>query len=152
LKIGSVAFALFSIVTSSPLVKRQNGSKLVSFADAFGGQFGVRRTTLQWTSQGADGSYIDVDSSTGDLIISNIVTNGTSTFVKSSDVATEAQDPYDYSIQPSGDHVLYTTNYKKQYRHSFFADYYIFDVKAKTTVPLAADQDGGELWIQKWTI
>ena len=117
---------------------------MVSFADAFGGQFGVRRTTLQWTSQGQDGSYIDVDASTGNLVIANVVTGNSSTFVFSSDVATEAQDADDYSIQPSGEHVLYTTNYKKQYRHSFFADYYIFNVATKTTVPLAEDQNGGE--------
>lgn len=105
----------------------------------------MQRTTLQWTSQGVDGSYVDVDSATGDLLIANIVTGNSSVLVKASDVAEAAQDPYDYSIQPSGEHVLYTANYKKQYRHSFFADYYIFDIAAKTTVPLAADQAGGKI-------
>ncbi|KAG9229582.1 extracellular dipeptidyl-peptidase Dpp4 [Amylocarpus encephaloides] len=151
-QIGSVAFALFTAALSAPSqFKRQaTGKKVVSFADVFSGNFTVSRTTLQWTSQGADGSYIDVDSATGNLIIANIVSNGTSVFVKASDVSSAAQNPDDYSIQPSGDHVLFTTNYKKQYRHSFFADYYVFDVKAKTTVPLAADQ-AGDIQFAGWS-
>lgn len=42
------------------------------------------------------------------------------------------------------ENVLFTANYTKLYRHSFFADYYIFNVKDKTTTPLVADQHGGE--------
>lgn len=119
------------------------GKKVVSFADAFSGNFTVARTTLQWSSQGDDGSYVDTDPETGDLLIVNIVTGNSSIFVKASDIDELARDFYDYSIQPSGDHVLLTVNYKKQYRHSFFADYYIFDVATKTTAPLFEGQEGG---------
>jgi hypothetical protein len=42
-------------------------------------------------------------------------------------------------------HVLFTANYTKLYRHSFYADYYIFNVEDKTTVPLVEDQVGGKL-------
>lgn len=34
-------------------------------------------------------------------------------------------------------------NYTKLYRYTFYADYYIYNVKDKTTVPLVADQAGG---------
>jgi dipeptidyl-peptidase-4 len=98
---------------------------------------------LQWTSQGEDGSYVDTDPESLDLIIANIITGNSSIFVKASDIYEGARDYYDYSIQPSGEHVLFTANYTKQYRHSFFANYYIFDVVAKTTIPLVADQGGG---------
>ena len=41
--------------------------------------------------------------------------------------------------------MLFTVNYTKLYRHSFFADYYVFNVKEKTTVPLVDDQVGGKM-------
>ncbi|CAG8962340.1 hypothetical protein HYFRA_00005396 [Hymenoscyphus fraxineus] len=140
LQIGSVVFALFSVVVSAPAPTRRADKKVVTFNDTVSGRFGVQRTTLQWTSQGADGSYVDLNSTTGDLLISNIITQNSTVLVKASDVAEAARNPYDYSIQPNGQNVLFTANYKKQYRHSFFADYYIFNVADKTTTPLAADQ------------
>lgn len=41
------------------------------------------------------------------------------------------------------EYVLFTANYTKLYRHSYFADYYVFNVKEKTTVPLVEGQVGG---------
>lgn len=73
----------------------------MSFEDVFSGNFGVKRTSLQWTSQGEDGTYVE-GSSTGDLVLANIVTGNTSTFVTASELGGAAQDYYDYSIQPSG--------------------------------------------------
>lgn len=42
------------------------------------------------------------------------------------------------------EHVLFIANYTKLYRHSFYADYFVFNVADKTTVPLVVDQVGGE--------
>jgi dipeptidyl-peptidase-4 len=39
--------------------------------------------------------------------------------------------------------VLFTANYTKLYRHSYFADYYVLNVKEKTTVALIDGQVGG---------
>jgi hypothetical protein len=73
----------------------------VSFADAFGGQFPVQRTSLQWTSQGDDGNYVDTNDA-GDLVFANIVTGNSTIFAALSDVGDAAKDYYDYSIQASG--------------------------------------------------
>lgn len=43
------------------------------------------------------------------------------------------------------EHVLFISNYTKLYRHSFYADYYVYNVAEKTTVPLVDDQTGGML-------
>ena len=74
---------------------------MVSYADAFGGGFAVSRTSLQWTSQGSDGNYVDQNDA-GDLVFSNIVSGNSSVFVAASDIDGAAKDFYDYSIQPSG--------------------------------------------------
>lgn len=77
------------------------GKKVVSFADAFSGNFTVARTALQWTSQGGkDGNY--VTQSGNDLVFANIVTGANETFVAAKDIDEAAADYYDYSIQPSG--------------------------------------------------
>ena len=57
---------------------------------------------LKWTSQGADGTYVDEDPTSGDLKLANIVSGNSTTFVKASDVEGVGNDYYDYSIQPSG--------------------------------------------------
>jgi len=41
------------------------------------------------------------------------------------------------------EHVLFIANYTKLYRHFFYANYYIFNVKDKVTVPLVESQIGG---------
>lgn len=51
--------------------------------------------------------------------------------------------PFCRKINNLSENVLFTANYTKLYRHSFYADYYIFNVADKTTVPLVDDQVGG---------
>lgn len=75
--------------------------KVVTFADAFSGNFTVQRTSLQWTSQGEDGSYVDADAD-GNLNLINIVTGDSTVFVNAGDLAPAAKDFYDYTIHPSG--------------------------------------------------
>lgn len=40
--------------------------------------------------------------------------------------------------------MLFSANRTKQYRHSDFADYYVYSVVEKSTIPLAEDQHGGK--------
>ncbi|KAH7306135.1 dipeptidyl peptidase IV N-terminal region-domain-containing protein [Rhexocercosporidium sp. MPI-PUGE-AT-0058] len=138
----AVCLLLASVEALPPQARTTpSNKKVVSFEDVFSGNFGVKRTSLQWTSQGEDGTYVD-KTSTGDLVLANIVTGNSSTFVAASEIGGAAKDYYDYSIQPSGDHVLFIANYTKLYRYTFYADYYVYNVKDKTTVPLVADQAG----------
>ncbi|KAK0110829.1 diacylglycerol pyrophosphate phosphatase, variant 2 [Cadophora gregata f. sp. sojae] len=144
LSIISTAVSLLLAGTANalpPHARTTPAKKVVSFEDVFSGNFTVERTSLQWTSQGEDGTYVDT-TSTGDLVLANIVTGNSSTFVTASELGAAVQDYYDYSIQPSGDHVLFIANYTELYRYTFTADYYIYNVKDKTTVPLVPDQAG----------
>jgi len=118
-----------------------SSKKLATFADAFSGNFSVLRATLQWISAGnsSDGTYVVQDPSTSSLTLGNIITNASSMFV---DAAELNLDYYDYFIQPSAKHVLYSANYTKQYRYSYLADYYVWSVEEKTLVPLVEGQNG----------
>lgn len=95
----SSACSCIATPTSTP---PSTGKQRVKFTDPTSGNFSVRRTALQWTSQGGvDGNYVEQNSA-GDLVFSNIVSGNTTTFVAKSSIAPVAQNFYDFSIQGSG--------------------------------------------------
>ena len=140
---------LSSISHAAPTLQAEDGGdfassgskKLATFADAFSGNFSVSQTALQWISTGnsSDGAYVVQDRSTSSLTLGNIITNASSVFV---DAAELNLDYHDYFIQPSAKHVLFSANYTKQYRYSYFADYYVWSVEEKTLIPLVEGQSG----------
>lgn len=97
-----------------------------------------RSISVDWISGEEDGQYVYQEGS-GALLIQNIVTNTNETLVSADKVPRNA---YTYFIKPDLSAVLWATNFKKQYRHSFFADYQILDVKSGQLTPLTNDQKG----------
>jgi hypothetical protein len=88
---------------ASPVVARNETTKrVVTFADVLSGNFAVARTSLQWTSQGDNGTYINTDTQTGNLIFSSIIIGNSTLFDSAGDLDAAAKDCYDYVIQPSG--------------------------------------------------
>jgi dipeptidyl-peptidase-4 len=117
-------------------VLAEGGKRLFNYTEAFSGQFSAKRTTFSWTSADVDGTYVS-PSSDKSLIFKNIVTGTNETFVDASKLGV---DYYDYWIQPNRENVLFASNYKKVYRHSYLADYYIFNRASGTKQPLVKDQ------------
>lgn len=97
------ALSAFGSASTAAVPQSQDSSpkSLVTFSDVFSGNFSVARTTLQWTSQGADGTYVDADSE-GNLNLANIITGESKIFVNVSDLPKEVHGYYGYSIQSSG--------------------------------------------------
>jgi dipeptidyl-peptidase-4 len=120
---------------------------LFTFDEAFSSNFSVSRTTLQWVPADTDGTYIVTDPSTSSLIFSNIVTGENSSFV---DATKLGFDYYDFAIQPSQENVLFSANRTKQYRYSFFADYYVFNRESAKVVPLV-DNQAGDITYAAWS-
>ncbi|KAL2687895.1 diacylglycerol pyrophosphate phosphatase [[Neocosmospora] mangrovei] len=100
----------------------------------------IRPSTLsvEWSSAGSDGNYI-VTNSAGDLVLEDIVTGKTSKFVSADKLP---EDLHESWISSDATKLLIATNYTKQYRYSYFADYSILDVKSGETTPLVDDQVG----------
>jgi dipeptidyl-peptidase-4 len=86
-----------------------------------------------------DGVYLEADPSTDNLILKNIVTGESSTFVDASNLGF---DYYASFTQPSQEHVMFAANYTKQYRHSYFADYYVYNRGTGAVAALVPDQKG----------
>ena len=93
---------------------------------------------MQWVNTGEDGQYATFDN-TGSLKLENLAT-GSSRVLVTPDAVPE--DASDYWLKPDVSKVLFATNYTKQYRHSYFANYFVYDLATKTRTPIAADQQG----------
>ncbi|WEW59021.1 Dipeptidyl peptidase 4 [Emydomyces testavorans] len=122
-----------------PHPPRGGGNKILTYNETV-----TRRTilpksiTVDWIAGREDGQYVYQDGNNA-LLIQNIVTNGSQTLVAADKVP---KDNHAYYIKPDLSAVLWATNATKQYRHSFFADYQILDVKSGALTPLASDQKG----------
>jgi dipeptidyl-peptidase-4 len=102
--------------------------------------------SVEWISTSEDGDYVYQDQD-GSLKIQSIVTNHTQTLVPADKVP---EDAYSYWIHPNLSSVLWATNYTKQYRHSYFANYFIQDVQSMNLRPLAPDQSG-DIQYAQWS-
>ncbi|KAF8466362.1 dipeptidyl peptidase IV N-terminal region-domain-containing protein [Kalaharituber pfeilii] len=144
-------FLLFTTTTlavPAPAPPPQTGKKLISFTDAFTTQLAPKRSSYVWVdgdTPDEDGLYIVTDSASNSLVFSNVATNESRVFLKLDEVKdTEGKvlDYWDFEIQASRKHVLFSANYTKGYRYSFKADYYVHDLTTSTTAPLIPDQAG----------
>ncbi|KKK13557.1 hypothetical protein P175DRAFT_0534178 [Aspergillus ochraceoroseus IBT 24754] len=101
---------------------------------------GTKRLTFNETviATADDGDYVYQEPD-GSLNIERIVTNQSRTIIPPEQVP---KDAYSYRIHPDLSFVLWETNCTKQYRHCFFADYYIQDVATFESTPLIADRVG----------
>ncbi|KAK8064643.1 hypothetical protein PG994_007281 [Apiospora phragmitis] len=141
LLVGSVIFdATLAIEPArQPHQPLGNGDKLITFNETVvSSAFRASSQSIDWLSGGEDGQFIYQDDS-GALVLENFVTGESSTFVAADAIP---KGIHDYTIRPDLKKVLFSTNYKKQYRHSFFADYSVLDVESGEILPLVADQDG----------
>ncbi|KAH8831235.1 extracellular dipeptidyl-peptidase Dpp4 [Flagelloscypha sp. PMI_526] len=118
-----------SLLVTATLFSTSFAQKLITWADAWSGNFTPKTTSLTWTSSDQDGTYIVQDSNTNDLIFANVVTNDTEVFVDADKLG-------------SRENVLFSTDYTKQWRHSYNASYWIFNRESGEKQALVEDQDG----------
>lgn len=116
-----------------------NGTKILTWNETMvTGGFGASSVSVSWLTGGEDGQYI-YQGDDGSLILENFITGESETFVAADDIPS---DTYDYWIRNDLQKVLFSTNYTKQYRHSYFADYSVLDIESKSLTPLVEDQVG----------
>lgn len=94
--------------------------------------------SFSWVGTGNDGDYI-YTSASGDFLFENVATGESKTFISADKVP---EDYWDYSISPDASHVLWSVNYTKQYRYSYFADFLIQNVATGETTVLDPESVG----------
>jgi dipeptidyl-peptidase-4 len=116
-----------------------NGDRILTWNETMvDGGFGASSISVSWVSGDEDGQYI-YQADDGALILENFVTGENETFVAAGSIP---EDTHDYFIRGDLQRVLFATNYTPQYRHSYFADYFILDVATGVLTPLVEDQVG----------
>ncbi|KAK5938665.1 Dipeptidyl peptidase 4 [Knufia obscura] len=116
-----------------------SGSELLTFNDTVSNPaFAADSTSISWISTDEDGVGVVVDDA-GNLSLENFVTGNSSILVPADQVPS---DYWEYWIRSDLEKVMFSTNYTKQYRHSYFANYEILDVASGEVTPLVEDQDG----------
>ncbi|KAI1174683.1 dipeptidyl peptidase IV N-terminal region-domain-containing protein [Nemania sp. FL0916] len=122
-----------------PYAPSSHGKKILTWNETFvSSPFRTSSISVSWLSGGEDGQYI-YQADDGALILENFITGESSPFV-SADLIPEGV--HEYWIHSDLSRVLFATNYTKQYRHSYFADYSILDLASATVTPLVDDQVG----------
>ncbi|EON69005.1 dipeptidyl peptidase 4 [Coniosporium apollinis CBS 100218] len=128
-----------------PPTGSKNGT-LLTFNVTSGSSLSPSSRSLRWAATGErDGQFIYA--SNGSLVLEDVVTGRNEVFVSSSQLP---EDYYTYWIAPDLTRVLFATNYTKQYRHSYFADYVILDRASGTLDPLV-DNQVGDIQYAEWS-
>lgn len=122
----------------SPWPPTGSGNHLLTFNETVpSASFSASTRTVTWLHSEKDDQFVvEAD---GALLLCIASENSNRTFIPSDQVPAGF---YDYWISSDGERVLWATNYTKQWRHSYFADYLIQNVSTGETAPLVPDQMG----------
>lgn len=139
LLVAALAFSASAI--DPPRQPRQplgNGDKLLTFNDTvLSPKFGSSSRSVQWIATGEDGQYIT--NTDAGLVFESIATGSSETFVAADKFP---PNTYDYSVSSDLTKVLFAADFVKQYRHSYFANYFVLDVASGELSPVVPDQAG----------
>ncbi|KAF2757516.1 hypothetical protein EJ05DRAFT_476765 [Pseudovirgaria hyperparasitica] len=151
LSLAAVALSSLVYAIDPPRVPHQplgNGGNILAFNETIPTSFSARTLAFDWvsTADGEDGVYIFSDDD-GALTFQNVVTGEQTEFLAADKIPS---DYHEYWIKPDLTQVLWSVNYTKQYRYSYFADYLVQDVASGELTPLVEDQ-AGDLQYAEWS-
>ncbi|KAF4930136.1 putative dipeptidyl peptidase 4 [Colletotrichum viniferum] len=142
--LNAVAAATALLVGVATAIDREphqpsgGGDKIVTWNETVvSPRFGASARSVSWLSGTDDGRYIEQDDA--GLVIVDIISGDNKTFVSADKFPAGV---HEYWIRPDLKKVLFATNYTKQYRYSYFADYSILDVESGALQPLLPEALG----------
>ncbi|KAF9358129.1 hypothetical protein BGX26_002420 [Mortierella sp. AD094] len=118
------------------------------FEDMFNTSFAPKLQSLAWMPYGDDGVYSRINDD-GDIILTNVDGSKPKVFLPGANV-TDSQGKrilfFSFFVSPDEKYVLLGTDRRKQWRHSFNATYYIYNMETYALSPLleSADEPGVE--------
>ncbi|KAI5120961.1 hypothetical protein M0805_001665 [Coniferiporia weirii] len=118
---------------------RIRGSRPLTMDHVFNGTFSAQRSSLRWVPEAGDGVYADMDGLRGVITLVDLKSNSTRDLVSLKDIKNERGTllfPVEWKLSPDMKYILIKTDYKKQWRHSSFGNYYVHDIAAQSTYPL----------------
>ncbi|TID17816.1 dipeptidyl peptidase IV N-terminal region-domain-containing protein [Venturia nashicola] len=137
----AIWFAGLGCAAVQPIVRpphqpTSNGTKPLTFNQTIVGELRPEGKGFNWvTNSSQDGLHVTV--ATAGLILEDVVTEKQTILVPDAKLPKGIRE---FWFNSKLTKILYATNDLKQYRHSYFADYFVQDVKSGDIVPLVADQ------------
>ena len=107
----------------------------------FNGTFGVSKKSVHWVPEAGDGVFSIQEN--GHIKLVDLKNNSTTILVDTQDV----RDPSsgrkirgwsEWKLSADMNFMLLKTDYQKQWRHSSFGNYYVYDIRAKLAHPIIA--------------
>ncbi|KAK6532993.1 hypothetical protein TWF281_007159 [Arthrobotrys megalospora] len=126
--------------------KTTKAGKKVSLNMVMSGQFSARHQSIKWIASPddeKDGLMLEERGEDGYLVVKDVKDKAYKKVLMESEAlplpsSFGGATKYASKVWPSPDlkQVLVAADYSSNFRHSFYATYFVFDVEAKTTVPL----------------
>ncbi|KAK9478180.1 dipeptidyl peptidase IV N-terminal region-domain-containing protein [Lipomyces japonicus] len=158
--IGLIFYLVTSVrrgYTAVPPDNVHEYGNLIQLDDVLSGTFRPQKTTINWLNDGIDGhdGLYSERNSQGILVgdYSGVTTNDTTTLVDISDFTYEGKKHIIvYFWAGFGlEKVLLATDIRKNWRHSYYAEYWIYDVNSKSVEPLIPNNQTAEVRLATWS-
>ncbi|KAG2012084.1 dipeptidyl-peptidase and tripeptidyl-peptidase, variant 5 [Coprinopsis cinerea AmutBmut pab1-1] len=144
--IGFIAAVTY---TDAPLVQ---GLRKLTMDHIFNGTFSARTTQLNWVPEAGDGVFsVSTD---GSINLVSLSTNSTRKLVDLADIRDEQGNPLaiaDWKVSPDMHHILVKADYRKQWRHSSFGNYYVHNLETKQTWPIIPPSSPSKTAYATWS-
>ncbi|PLW14128.1 hypothetical protein PCANC_18082 [Puccinia coronata f. sp. avenae] len=117
-----------------------NGLSRISLGKAISGHFYVHRHSISWLDEAGDGVYSEITSS--GIILKDLKNNSTKLLIRSADLVDPDHRPVypnDFTVSSDLRYILVSTRSTRQWRHSKFSHYWIYDTLHRTVTSLRPD-------------
>lgn len=130
-----------------------HGRTPISMEHAFNGSLSYSFSGLHWIKSAGDGVYAAKNHQSGSIQLTDLTNNSTRQLVDGADLkdASGHRLVYtDYRVSPDMRYMLLATQVRSQWRHSFFAQYYVHHFDSKQTLLLVPQAKEADVAIASW--
>ncbi|CAG8569570.1 5544_t:CDS:10 [Ambispora leptoticha] len=135
-------------------IDRSDTSRRIGFEDFISGSYQPSWKELEWSTTSEEDGIFTYRDEYNNIIMEHIADNSKTEFVSGRDIVYPFGGPIDYfSFKVSSDslYVLLATNKEKQWRYSYYANYWIFNVTSKKTFPLISYDQYAKIAYVEWS-
>ncbi|KAI0339697.1 dipeptidyl aminopeptidase [Trametopsis cervina] len=129
-----------------------HGTQRLTMDHIFNGTFSPDSNDVRWVPEAGDGVY--ATSEAGRIKLVDLKSNKTTELVSMTNVTDSNGFPLPWSgweLSSDMKYILVKANYRKQWRHSSFANYYVHDLVTQRTHPLITPTDPPVTAYAKWS-
>ncbi|KAJ3558705.1 hypothetical protein NM688_g763 [Phlebia brevispora] len=129
-----------------------HGTQHITMEHIFNGTFSARSGSVRWIPEAGDGVF--ATSQHGNISLVDLKSNATKTLININDVRDEDGRQLSltgWDLSSDMKYILIKTDYLKQWRHSSFGNYYVYDLEAHQAKPLLPPSDPPVTAYAKWS-